>query len=145
VDGNKLTLFKRIVANNESWHRLLSAEYDLLGRLGDYAAILTTVLVAKPRGSVADVGAPAQERHGADRRYHIGGAARDREARLRVARITKSDDEVGVLAAGVQQHAVGDRQPHEGARGLQSALQSEVEERERAQKARDRASAGSAP
>ena len=47
MDGNRLALFKRIVANNEILGTVyLTAEYNLLGRLADYAAILTTVLVA---------------------------------------------------------------------------------------------------
>jgi signal transduction histidine kinase/HAMP domain-containing protein len=47
TDGKTLTLFKRIVANDEILGTVyLAAEYDLVRRLGGYAAIVTAVLVA---------------------------------------------------------------------------------------------------
>ena len=99
VNGNRLTLFKRIVADNEILGTVyLSAEYDLLGRLGDYAAIVTVVLVASlgaallmssrlhktVTGPLADITAVA--RHVIEKRDFTPRAS------------TQSGDEVGVLA-----------------------------------------------
>ncbi|HEX5048138.1 MAG TPA: ATP-binding protein [Gammaproteobacteria bacterium] len=99
VNGSNITLFKRIVANNEILGTVyLNAEYDLLGRLGDYAAILGTVLIASlaaallmskrlhktVTGPIADITSVAQ---------HV---IEKRDFTLRAP--TKSGDEMGVLA-----------------------------------------------
>ncbi len=99
ANGNRLTLFKRIVADNEIVGTVyLSAEYDLLGRLGDYAAILAVVLGASlgaallmssrlhktVTGPIADITAVA--RHVMEKRDFTSRAS------------TTSEDEVGVLA-----------------------------------------------
>jgi PAS domain-containing protein len=138
VDGNKLTLFKRIVANNEILGTVyLSAEYDLLGRLGDYAAILTTVLVASLAaallmsgrlhriftGPIADITSVAR---------HV---MEKRDFTLRAA--LKSDDEVGVLATAFNSMLSEIDSRTKVLEDSNRRLQSEVAERERAQKARD--------
>jgi signal transduction histidine kinase len=99
MNGNRLTLFKRIVADNEILGTVyLSAEYDLLGRLGDYAAILTVVLVASlaaallmssrlhksVTGPIADITSVARQ------------VIEKRDFTPRAS--TRSEDEVGVLA-----------------------------------------------
>ncbi|HZF28730.1 MAG TPA: ATP-binding protein [Gammaproteobacteria bacterium] len=138
VDGNKLTLFKRIVANNEILGTVyLSAEYDLLGRLGDYAAILTTVLVASLAAALLMSGRLHKNVTGpiADITSVARHVIEKRDFALRAS--TKSDDEVGVLAAAFNSMLSEIDSRTKVLEDSNRRLQSEVEERERAQKARD--------
>jgi PAS domain S-box-containing protein len=138
VDGNRLTLFKRIVADNEILGTVyLSAEYDLLGRLTDYAAILATVLVASlgaallmsgrlhrtVTGPITDITSVAR---------HV---MEKRDFTLRAS--TTSDDEVGVLARAFNSMLSEIDNRTKVLEDSNRQLKNEVEERERAQQARD--------
>jgi PAS domain S-box-containing protein len=138
VSGNRLTLFKRIVANDEILGAVyLSAEYDLLGRLGDYAAILTAVLIASLAGALL-----------MSRRLHktITGPIADitsvakrvieqRDFTLRAS--IKSDDEIGVLATAFNSMLSEIDNRTKVLEDANLRLQREVEERERAENARN--------
>ncbi|HEX7236501.1 MAG TPA: ATP-binding protein [Gammaproteobacteria bacterium] len=138
MDGNTLTLFKRVVADNEILGTVyLSAEYDLLGRVGDYAAIITTVLVASLAAAVLMSGKLHKTVTGpiADITSVARHVMEKRDFTLRAS--TTSDDEVGVLAAAFNSML---SEIDSRTRVLEESnrrLQSEVEERERAQRARD--------
>jgi PAS domain S-box-containing protein len=138
TDGNRLTLFKRIVVDNEILGTVyLSAEYDLLGRLGDYAAILTAVLVASLAAALLMSGRLHKTVTGPI--TDITSVARDvmekRDFTLRAS--TQSDDEVGVLATAFNSmlSEIGSRT--KVLEASNERLQREVEERERAERARN--------
>lgn len=138
IDGGKLTLFRRIVANNEILGTVyLEAEYDLLGRFGNYAAILGTVLLVSlaaaaltsrwlhksVTGPISDITAIARR------------VIEHRDFTLRATKA--SDDEIGVLVTAFNSMLaeISDR-----TRVLEDSnrqLKHEVEERERAEKARN--------
>ena len=138
TDGNKLTLFKRIVADNQILGTVyLNAEYDLFGRLGDYAAIVATVLVASlaaallmsgrlhrtVTGPIADITSVAR---------HV---MEKRDFALRASE--KSDDEVGVLATAFNSMLSEIDSRTKVLEESNRRLQREVEERERAEQARN--------
>jgi PAS domain S-box-containing protein len=138
MEGSRLTLFKRIVANNEILGTVyLSAQYDLLGRLGDDAAILTAVLVASlaaallmsswlhktVTGPITDITAVAR---------HV---MEKRDFALRAS--TKSEDEVGVLATAFNSMLAEIDSRTKVLEDSNRRLQREVEERERAEHARN--------
>ena len=138
VDGNTIKLFKRIVANNEILGTVyLSAEYDLLGRLGDYAAILATVLVA----SLAAAALMSSRLH-----KTVTGPITDitrvarhviekRDFTLRAS--LQSDDEVGVLSTAFNSMLAEIDSRTKVLEESNRRLETEAEERQRAQDARD--------
>ena len=138
TDGNRLTLFKRIVADDEILGTVyLSAEYDLLGRLGDYAAILTVVLLASLAAALLMSGRLHRNITGpvADITSVARHVIEKRDFTLRAS--TNSEDEVGVLATAFNSMLSEIDSRTTVLEDSNRRLKSEVEERERAQQARD--------
>jgi PAS domain S-box-containing protein len=138
VSGNELTLFKRVVANNEILGTVyLSAEYDLRGRFYDYLGILGAVLIASL--AVATAMSGWLQRTVTGPIANITSVARrvmeQRDFTLRAHKTT--DDEVGLLVTAFNSmlSEIGNRT--EVLEGSNRALQREVEERERAESARN--------
>jgi PAS domain S-box-containing protein len=138
IEGSVLTLFKRIVANNEILGTVyITAEYDLFGRLRDYMGILSVVLLISLAAAVLMSGRLQNTVTGPI--TNITSVARrvmeQRDFGLRAEKTT--DDEIGVLVTAFNSmlSEIGNRT--EVLEASNSQLQREVEERKRAEDARN--------